>query len=283
MFSRSSRVLICSWSSGTPGINSVYFGLELYDLCTISSTFSEPINIESQSSMNLNILSQRRVGISISIISINLVWFLLVKGFHDLNLSGSEYKHIIRIAGKDIEGSRKMIVALSEVKGIGYNFAQILLQSLHINPNIRVGFLSDKELADIEASSKNPANSGVSEWYMNRRKDITTGSNQHLITSDLDFAISNDIDREKNVLSWRGYRHMFGLRVRGQCTRTTGRRGGAVGVKKTGKPMPTPGAGEPATLTSQSATASGAASSASAPESGASKAVTATSKEPAKK
>jgi small subunit ribosomal protein S13 len=146
-----------------------------------------------------------------------------------------------------------------------------------------VGFITERELTDVEAAIKNPSNSGMPEWYLNRRKDIETGSNQHLITSELDFAISNDIDREKNIMSWRGYRHMFGLRVRGQCTRTTGRRGGAVGVKKTGKPMPTPGAGEPATLTSQSATASGAASSASAPESGASKAVTATSKEPAKK
>lgn len=63
------------------------------------------------------------------------------------------------------------------------------------------------------------------------------GSNNHMITSDLDFAASNDIEREKLVMSWRGYRHMFGLRVRGQCTRTTGRRGGAVGVKKV-KAMP---------------------------------------------
>jgi small subunit ribosomal protein S13 len=63
------------------------------------------------------------------------------------------------------------------------------------------------------------------------------GSNYHMITSDLDFAASNDIEREKLVMSWRGYRHMFGLRVRGQCTRTTGRRGGAVGVKKV-KAMP---------------------------------------------
>jgi small subunit ribosomal protein S13 len=63
------------------------------------------------------------------------------------------------------------------------------------------------------------------------------GSNYHMITSDLDFATSNDIEREKLVMSWRGYRHMFGLRVRGQCTRTTGRRGGAVGVKKV-KAMP---------------------------------------------
>src|ERR687886_639536 len=156
-------------------------------------------------------------------------------------LSASDYKHIVRIAGKDIAGSMKLITALSQIRGIGYNYSQVLVQSLNINPNIRVGFITDRELTEVEAAVKNPSKSGVPEWYVNRRKDIDTGSHQHLITSDLDFAISNDIDREKNVMSWRGYRHMFGLRVRGQCTRTTGRRGGAVGVKKTGKPMPAGG------------------------------------------
>jgi small subunit ribosomal protein S13 len=153
-------------------------------------------------------------------------------------LSAAEYKHILRIAGKDIEGSKKVIVALSKVKGIGYNFAHVLLQSLNINLNSRVGFLTDRELADIETAIKDPSRSRLPEWYLNRRKDMDTGSHRHLITSDLDFMISNDIDREKTIMSWRGYRHMFGLRVRGQCTRTTGRKGGAVGVKKIGKPMP---------------------------------------------
>jgi small subunit ribosomal protein S13 len=161
-------------------------------------------------------------------------------------LSASDYKHIVRIAGKDIAGSKKLITALSEIRGVGYNYSQVLLQSLNINPNIRVGFITDRELTEVEAAIRNPVKSGIPEWYVNRRKDIDTGSHQHLITSDLDFAISNDIDREKNVMSWRGYRHMFGLRVRGQCTRTTGRRGGAVGVRKTGKPMPAGGA--PSTL-----------------------------------
>ena len=157
-------------------------------------------------------------------------------------MSASDYKHIVRIAGKDIAGSKKLITALSEIRGVGYNYSQVLLQSLNINPNIRVGFVTDRELTEVEAAIKNPLKSRIPEWYVNRRKDIDTGSHQHLITSDLDFAISNDIDREKNVMSWRGYRHMFGLRVRGQCTRTTGRRGGAVGVRKTGKPMPAGGA-----------------------------------------
>ena len=46
--------------------------------------------------------------------------------------------------GKDVEGDKKITVALSKVKGVGYNFAQVLLQKLNINPYIRVGLLTDK-------------------------------------------------------------------------------------------------------------------------------------------
>jgi small subunit ribosomal protein S13 len=86
---------------------------------------------------------------------------------------------------------------------------------------------------------------------------MDNGGNNHFITSDLDFAVSNDIEREKSVMSWRGYRHMFGLKVRGQCTRTTGRRGGAVGVKKTGKTFPTAPATQPAAPATQPAASAG--------------------------
>jgi small subunit ribosomal protein S13 len=160
-----------------------------------------------------------------------------------IDLSVSDYKHILRIAGKDIDGTKKLVVALSEIKGIGYNFAQVLTQSLNINPNMRVGFLTENEIREIEQAISNPAGAGVPQWYLNRRKNMDDGSNYHMIASDLDFAASNDIEREKLIMSWRGYRHMFGLRVRGQCTRTTGRKGGAVGVKKV-KVMP--GAAAPA-------------------------------------
>ncbi len=165
-------------------------------------------------------------------------------------MSASEYKHILRIAGKDIEGGKKLIVALSEIRGVGYNFAQVLIQSLNINPNMRVGFLTENDIREIEQTISNPATARIPQWYLNRRKNIDDGSNNHMITSDLDFATSNDIEREKLVMSWRGYRHMFGLRVRGQCTRTTGRRGGAVGVKKV-KAMPgaAPAAPSAATVT----------------------------------
>lgn len=158
--------------------------------------------------------------------------FIAEDRFVITELSAAEYKHILRIAGKDVQGSKKLIVAISEIKGVGYNFAQVLSQSLNINPYIRVGFLTDSEIREIEKAISDPRAAGLPEWYLNRRKGMDTGSNSHMITSDLDFAASNDIEREKLVMSWRGYRHMFGLRVRGQRTRTTGRKGGAVGVKK---------------------------------------------------
>ena len=190
-------------------------------------------------------------------------------------MSASEYKHILRIAGKDIEGGKKLIVALSEIKGVGYNFAQVLIQSLNINPNMRVGLLTENDIREIEQAISNPAKAGIPQWYLNRRKNMDDGSNNHMITSDLDFAASNDIEREKLVMSWRGYRHMFGLRVRGQCTRTTGRRGGAVGVKKV-KAMPgaAPAApGAAATTTTPAAGGGGGDTTNPAPS----------SKEPAKK
>jgi len=134
---------------------------------------------------------------------------------------------------------------------------------------MRIGFLTEKEVNDIEAAIKNPSLIGIPSWYLNRRKDSDTGTDKHLLTSDLDFTISNDIEREKTVYSWRGYRHMFGLRVRGQCTRTTGRKGGAVGVKKVALRPAAGGAGAPAEAKESGASASAAESTseASAPKS----------------
>ena len=70
----------------------------------------------------------------------------------------------------------------------------------------------------------------------------------HLLTSDIPFTVRNDIERERITASWRGYRHLSGLKVRGQRTRTSGRKGGAVGVAKGGlaAPVKKGGAGAPA-------------------------------------
>ncbi|MFQ5921019.1 MAG: 30S ribosomal protein S13, partial [Nitrososphaerales archaeon] len=163
-------------------------------------------------------------------------------------MSASDYRHIVRIAGKDVDGSRSVVVAVSEIRGVGFNFAYALLSALKIDPGARVGLLSENDVAQIESGIRDPLKVGLPKWFLNRQKDIETGKDMHIITSDWDIMVRNDIEREKQVMSWRGIRHMYGLKVRGQRTRTTGRKGGAVGVKKAGKIAPTaaPAEGAPA-------------------------------------
>jgi len=132
-----------------------------------------------------------------------------------------------------------MIVGLTQIRGVGYMFANTIINVLKINPDQRIGYLSPELVKSIESIIKNPSASNFPSWFLNRRKDIETGEDKHLITSDIAFTVRNDIEREKTSGSWRGIRHMFGLKVRGQRTRCTGRKGGAVGVAKGGKVMPT--------------------------------------------
>ena len=132
-----------------------------------------------------------------------------------------------------------MIVGLTQIRGVGYMFANTILNVLKINPNQRIGYLSPEQVNSIESIIKNPSASNFPSWFLNRRKDVETGEDKHLLTSDIAFTVRNDIEREKTSGSWRGIRHMFGLKVRGQRTRCTGRKGGAVGVAKGGRVMPT--------------------------------------------
>ena len=175
-------------------------------------------------------------------------------------MSTQEYRHIVRIVGNDIPGAKKVIVGLTQIKGIGYNFAIAILDTLKINTNTNIGFLSESNVQSIEKLITNPIAGNFPVWFLNRRKDIETGGNKHLLTSDIPFTLRNDIERERTTNSWRGYRHMYGLKVRGQCTRTTGRKGGAVGVAKAGKPAPAQAA-----ATAVAATAAAPAATAAAP------------------
>ena len=153
----------------------------------------------------------------------------------------------MRMMGNDILGERKILIGLTQIRGIGYNFANAVLDLLKISPNTSVGYLSDSQVQSIEKILKNPSEVTFPSWFLNRRKDIETGEDKHLIASDVAFTIRNDVEREKAINSWRGCRHMYGLKVRGQRTRTTGRKGGAVGVAKGGKVLPAKGEAAPTT------------------------------------
>jgi len=144
----------------------------------------------------------------------------------------TEFRHIIRLIGKDLDGTRNVAYALTQVKGIGIRLADAIAKRAGIPLEKRLGFLSDTEIEKIEEIVRNPEDYGLPGWLLNRRKDLETGKDVHLITSDLDLRVKSDIETMKAIRSWRGYRHSHGLRVRGQKTRTTGRAGKTVGVSK---------------------------------------------------
>ena len=143
-----------------------------------------------------------------------------------------EFQHIIRFAGTDIDGTQPVTYALTSIKGVGIKLANAIIEKTGIKPEARMGFLSSSDVEKIEDVLKNPAKHGIPLWLLNRRKDRETGNDLHLLGSDLLLQTKNDIDQMKKIRSWKGFRHSYGLKVRGQRTRTTGRKGKAIGVRK---------------------------------------------------
>ena len=143
-----------------------------------------------------------------------------------------EFQHILRVAGTDLEGTEPIGYALANIKGVGIRLAYTIIEKAGIDPGTRVGFLSDGDVKKIEDILEKPAKYGLPSWLMNRRKDSETGNDLHLIGSDLTLQTKTDIDEMKKMRSWRGFRHSYGLKVRGQRTKATGRKGKAMGVKK---------------------------------------------------
>jgi len=148
--------------------------------------------------------------------------------------TGNEIRGIVRIAGKDMKGEVELDRALGMVKGVGERLGLVMneavLRELKLPEGVYVGELSEEQIDKIEHMLSNPVKFGVPLWMINRRRDVETGEDKHLIGTDLTFAVRQDIDREKNMNSWIGYRHNYGQKVRGQHTRTTGRKGMSVGV-----------------------------------------------------
>ena len=119
-------------------------------------------------------------------------------------LSSSEFQHIVRIVGNDIPGSKKIIVGLTQIRGIGYTFANAILESLKINSNSNIGNLTNSQVQSIENIIRDPSSANFPKWFLNRRNDIETGGTKHLITSDIALTVRNDIEREKSINSWKG-------------------------------------------------------------------------------
>ncbi|MEM2878590.1 MAG: 30S ribosomal protein S13 [Candidatus Hadarchaeales archaeon] len=143
-----------------------------------------------------------------------------------------EFRHIVRVAGKDLPGEKKVLMALTGIKGVGLAYARAVMYASGIDPNTKLGNLKPEQVELIENIMKNPTEHGIPVFIVNRRKDYERGGEHHMIGSEVDLTIKADIGREKKMRSRRGIRHELGLPVRGQRTKTTGRKGLTVGVMR---------------------------------------------------
>ncbi len=106
-----------------------------------------------------------------------------------------------RIVGVDLPDGKKVLYALPMIFGIGLSSARKILAATGVDPNKRVGELSDEELANI-------------------RKEIESGFK---VEGELRADISANIKRFIEIGCYRGLRHRARLPVRGQRTRTNAR------------------------------------------------------------
>lgn len=146
--------------------------------------------------------------------------------------NGGDIKEIVRLSGRDLQGKRRVQAALSRLKGIGPSMAKAVVYAAGLDTTQMIGKLDNGEIDKLEEVIENPIENGVPSWMVNRRKDYKEGENVHLLGGDIEMTEREDISREKDIQSRRGIRHQRGLPVRGQRTRSTGRKGMTVGVER---------------------------------------------------
>ena len=106
-----------------------------------------------------------------------------------------------RIAGINIPENKQILIALTYVHGIGRSLAGKILEKAEINPSVKAKDLKTEQLNLLK---------GIIE-------------KNYVVEGALKREVMMNIKRLKDIGCWRGLRHMRGLPVRGQKTKTNSR------------------------------------------------------------
>jgi len=109
---------------------------------------------------------------------------------------------MVRILGRNLSNKKKIYIGLTAIYGIGISRSQMILKKLNIDPGKKIPDLTDKDISDI--------------------RDFLE-SEEFKLEGDLKKIINSNIRRLVDINSFRGRRHLKGLPVRGQRTRTNNR------------------------------------------------------------
>ncbi len=106
-----------------------------------------------------------------------------------------------RVAGVDIPNEKRIDVALTRIYGIGPTTARRICEDARIDPSVKAGKLSEEEVSRI---------AGIID-------------RNYVVEGALRRQIQQNIARLRDIRCYRGLRHIRGLPVRGQRTRTNAR------------------------------------------------------------
>ena len=144
----------------------------------------------------------------------------------------NEFTHILRVQNTNINGKQKAPFGLRQIRGIGRRFGTLALKIAQVDVNKRSGEITEKEINTINDILARPLEYNIPKWFLNRPKDPRTGVYSHLISNALDTIYREDMERMRKCKNHRGLRHYWGLKVKGQHTKSTGRCGKTLGVTR---------------------------------------------------
>lgn len=121
---------------------------------------------------------------------------------------------------------------IKSLQGVGRRYAFLVCRKADIDIHKRAGEISEEDIEKLTTVMLNPTQYKIPNWFLNRQKDIRDGKNAQILSTSLETKYREDFERMKKIRLHRGLRHYWGLRVRGQHTKTTGRKGRTVGVSK---------------------------------------------------
>ena len=147
-----------------------------------------------------------------------------------------DFKYIVRIANSDLDGNRKVVLALTGIKGVGSRMAHSIARLSGVPMLEKIGNLKDEQIDVIKKTLENISET-VPYWMLNRQNDWESGVDRHILGTEVAIQVKDDINLMKKMRCYKGVKHDLGHKVRGQKTKSNGRKGITLGVqRKTEKP-----------------------------------------------
>jgi small subunit ribosomal protein S13 len=143
----------------------------------------------------------------------------------------ADIKYFVRIKNTDLDGTKSVQVALTAIPGIGRHTAVTIAELAGVDRTEPMGKLEEAKVERIRQAVENYQTT-VPRWMLNRPKDVYTGEGKHLFATDVQITRDDDVNIMRKIRCYRGIRHETGQKVRGQRTKSTGRTGATVGVKR---------------------------------------------------